>query len=163
MARRAETAPHIPPRLIESLGDLLGELKRFDLTLVPVQTQNPGVILSFHDFVPDVAPFSGSFEQDGISVDQWRIKMRMKLAQMDQIMDQDTMSMDRFKANYVLSMLTGRAWLAVEERHVDRAGMDPTHGFRSAEHVLECVCDIIKGKCAPSMSEKLGYQSQTSR
>lgn len=136
MARRAETAPHISPRLIESLGDLLGELRKFDLTLAPIRSQKPDATLSFHNFVPNVAPFSGSLEQDVISVDQWRIGMRMKLAQMDQILDQNTMSMDRFKANYVLSMLTGWAWLVIEERRVVLIFLDDL----PVKYSRTCVC-----------------------
>lgn len=157
MARRIQAAPQIPSQLFENLGSILEELKEYGLTLAPIETSKPAVHLSIHDFIPGVTPFSGSLEQDGISVDEWRVRMRMKLAQMDQIINFESRDMNRFKANYVLSMLTGRAWDDVKVRHVNKAGTNPTNGFGDAESVLEYVCDTMREKCAPVLSEKHGY------
>jgi hypothetical protein len=158
MSRRAEAVPQIPPHFIENLGELLKELKQFGLTLGPIQAQSPSTLsYTIHDFVPDISPFSGSFEQDGISIDEWRIRMRMKLKQLEQI--KEVAKDEAFKGNYILSMLSGRAFIAVRDRHVIKAGSDPANGFGSAERVLEEVCDVIREKCASAISEKAAYGS----
>lgn len=149
----SHTAPLLAQGDITTLGDILEELKQHGLTVTP--THNPGAAptLSMNDLVPTVRPFSGSHEQDGITIDEWRIQMRMRLKQISLI--EGRKIDEEFKANYILSMLFGQAFRWVQGRFIHKwPGGDPCAGYSDAQAMLEAICDMIREQIEGTVSEK---------
>lgn len=81
--------------------------------------------------------------------------MRMKLSQMNQI--ESLQGSDAFKANWVLSMLSGEAFRVVKGRFVEQVrGSNPCAGYPSVKAMLEAVCDEIRDHFEGGRGEKMG-------
>lgn len=161
MTAHSQTVPQGSQAIPDGFGHILEHLHRHGLTVAPMQTQRPDISSTIHDLVPNVQPFSGSYEQDGITIDEWRIRMRLRLGQI-KFMPGNRVD-EEFKANYVLSMLTGQAFRWVEGKFIHKhQGGNPCAGYSHAGAMLEAICDMIRDRIEKTESgnyilEKTGF------
>lgn len=147
--------PQVSQETLQNLGDLIGQLKQHGLTIAPIQTQRPETILAIHNLVPNIRPFSGSYEQDGIKIDEWRVQMRLRLRQISWI--EKPKVDEEFKANYILSLLSGKAFRLIKAKFIHKHnGGNPCIGYSDAQAVLEKICDLIRSQLEEP-SEKGGW------
>lgn len=124
--------------------------------LIVIQPGKAGEVapLSIQDLVPTVRPFSGSYEQDGVSIDEWRIQMRLRLKQIS-LMDGPKID-EEFKANYILSMFRGWAFDQLKVKLIHKCpNSNPSAGYRNAAEALEKFCDFLR-KRLEEKEEKAG-------